>query len=113
MLLRYVCPVVLVFAVILLAGEAIALPAQAVYCRDRNDQRICILEIKRSAKNFWEYRAVVSIDGQVQPLGIYDCRDRLYIDGDGFAEPFDRHPAGPVICNLFKRKRYSSVPPRL
>ena len=74
-----------------------------------------MVDAKRSAKNFWEYRAKVTIDGKLEPVGVYDCRDRFYIDEDGFAEPFSKHPAGPVICNLFKQKRYSGtgIPPAL
>lgn len=87
--------------------------AEPIYCRDRDGHQICILSIKRSAKNFWEYRTVVSIDAQVQPQAIYDCLNRLWIDPEGYAEPFARHPAGPVICQIFQRKRYGPVPPVL
>lgn len=43
-------------------------------CRPLAGQQVCIETIKRSAKYFWEYRVVVSIDGDHQPLKRYDCR---------------------------------------
>ena len=48
--------------------------ANAAMCRvreawtesNRFEQQVCILKLKRSAKNYWEYRAKVSIDGEKQ-----------------------------------------------
>ncbi|MFB2978793.1 hypothetical protein [Microseira sp. BLCC-F43] len=52
----------------------LAHPAQASFCRTSDRRVICIKSIKRSAKNYWEYRAVVSIDGVARPLEVYNCR---------------------------------------
>lgn len=82
-----------------------ASPAIATTCRLMHNQQICILEIKRSAKNFWEYRAAVSIDGVERPIEIYNCRDRLWTRNDKTVMAFDRDPAkvGELICQLFQR----------
>ncbi|GAB4198823.1 MAG: hypothetical protein Fur006_48980 [Coleofasciculaceae cyanobacterium] len=50
-------------------------PAEAALCRTSNDRLICILSIKRSAKNYWEYRAAISVDGVKRPIEVYNCRD--------------------------------------
>lgn len=46
----------------------------STYCREITGQQVCIETIKRSAKYLWEYRVVVSIGGDRQPLKRYDCR---------------------------------------
>jgi len=77
-------------------------PAHASNCRIVNDQKICIVEIKRSAKNFWEYRASVSVNGIVTPIEKYNCRSRLKIKNDGTTLPFAENSAGDLICSFFK-----------
>jgi hypothetical protein len=81
---------------------AIAPSAQAkpLVCRTVNQQQVCILQIKRSAKNYWEYRATVQIDGERRPQEIYDCRHQRRIQRDGSSEPFQADGAGPIICEL-------------
>ncbi|MGJ3247748.1 MAG: hypothetical protein ACFE0I_16935 [Elainellaceae cyanobacterium] len=80
---------------------AIALPVQATeLCRTINDQHICILDIKRSAKNYWEYRAVISIDGERKPMEVYNCRDRTKTQDDGTVVRFEQAGAGTLICRL-------------
>jgi hypothetical protein len=89
----------------------IALPAEAAFCRNSNDRLICILSIKRSAKNYWEYRAAVSIDGVKRPLEVYNCRDslrdsfasRVRVRKDGIVAPFEPNDPAELICNLIKR----------
>lgn len=78
-------------------------PAQASFCRTLNQRVICIKSIKRSAKNYWEYRAVVSIDGKERPLEVYNCRDRTKIRPDGTIVRFESNGAGELICNLLKK----------
>lgn len=82
---------------------AVALPAQASFCRTLNHRVICIKSIKRSAKNYWEYRAAVSIDGVERPIELYNCRDRLKISRDGTVVLFESNGAGELICNLLKK----------
>jgi hypothetical protein len=77
--------------------------AQAAFCRTVEKQTICILEIKRSAKNFWEYRAAVSINGKTRPIELYDCRKRVRIRADGAELPFAANGAGELICRMVNR----------
>lgn len=92
---------VLVFGLIVGCFCAIALPVQATeICRTINDQHICILDIRRSAKNYWEYRAVVSIDGERKPMEVYNCRDRTKTRDDGAVVKFEQAGAGTLICRL-------------
>lgn len=82
---------------------SIALPAEASFCRNSNDHSICILSIKRSAKNYWEYRAAVSIDRVERPIEVYNCRDRIRVRPDGTFMWFDRNGAGELICRFFQK----------
>ncbi|MEB3211516.1 MAG: hypothetical protein VKL39_09175 [Leptolyngbyaceae bacterium] len=81
---------------------AIAPPVHAapLICRTVDQHQICILNVKRSAKNYWEYRATVQIDGDRKPLEIYDCRHRIKIQRDGSREKFQPNGAGALICEL-------------
>ena len=81
-----------------------ALPASASdFCRQIEGKEICIVTIKRSAKNYWEYRATVSIDGGVKPLEIYNCRQRVRVKKDGSTVPFSAGGAGEFICSYFQK----------
>ena len=89
-----------VLAVVLLILTS---PASAVFCRTVEDHTLCILEIQRSAKNHWEYRAIVRIDGQTQPKQVYDCQDRVRIQPNGEILAFQRLDGGDLICSFFRR----------
>ncbi len=89
----------------LMLSFAVPLPAEASFCRNSNEHLICILSIKRSAKNYWEYRATVSIDGVKRPIEIYNCRDRVRVRQDGTFAWFDSNGAGEFICSFFQRQR--------
>jgi hypothetical protein len=78
-------------------------PASAEFCRQVDSHRICILNIKRSAKNYWQYQAVVSTDGITQPQASYDCRDRLITDRDGYMSSFRSRPDGAIVCTTYRR----------
>jgi biopolymer transport protein ExbD len=93
----------IIFLLILAVSFAVVLPVEASSCRYSGDRSICILTIKRSAKNYWEYRAVVSVDGVEKPIEVYNCRDRVKLQKDGTAVPFERDAAGDFVCRLFKR----------
>lgn len=88
----------LAFALLLLR----VLPAEAAFCRTTAEHRICILEIKRSAKNYWEYRAAISIDGQTRPIEVYNCRERVRVLANGVV-PFVANGAGELICRTVYR----------
>jgi hypothetical protein len=79
------------------------LPAQASFCRQVNDRQVCILDIKRSAKNYWQYQAVTSINGVRQPTAVYDCRDRSIYEADGSISSFRSNPTGSIVCSLYRR----------
>jgi hypothetical protein len=79
------------------------LPAYASVCRNYNGHQVCILSINRSAKNYWEYRAIISIDGVKRPFEVYDCRQRIRIQQDGTVLPFENKDPGQLICGFFKK----------
>jgi hypothetical protein len=92
------------FLLFLLLWLAMPLPAEAAFCRHSKSHDICILDIKRSAKNYWEYRAAVKVDEVERPIEVYNCRDRTRTRQDGIVVPFEPNGAGEVICQLFKQK---------
>ena len=97
--MKYIIAPLLFLAVLF----AVALPAEASFCRNSNDHSICVLSIKRSAKNYWEYRAAISIDGVKRPIEVYNCRDRVRIRQDGMIVPFESKGSGELICSFFQR----------
>ncbi|MGR3276421.1 MULTISPECIES: hypothetical protein [Acaryochloris] len=82
-------------------------PAHAAICRNIKGRRICEASLNRTAKNYWEYRAIVTIDGARQPRETYDCRDRIRITADGTAIPFTDDDPHPLVCRLYN-KRYKT-----
>ena len=81
---------------------AIASPAAASVCRNYNNHQICILNIQRSAKNYWEYRAAVSIDGVKGDTEVYNCRDRVKVQKERVV-PFKSDDSGSIVCSFFQR----------
>jgi hypothetical protein len=79
------------------------LPAKASLCRKSDGNLICILEIKRSAKYYWQYRASVSINGKVKPIKTYNCREQIKIQKNGKIVPFSSNGAGQLICNILNK----------
>lgn len=81
-----------------------------MFCRVVEGHSVCVLSLQRSAKNFWEYRAAVSVDGVVRPVEVYDCRDRsasqnenrLQHKTDGKTVSFAKDIAGAIVCRLYK-----------
>lgn len=74
-------------------------------CGDRNGQEVCILKLKRSAKNYWEYRAKVSIDGEKQrDREIYDCRNRTLTRKGKYPIPFKANSPGELVCKTFQKR---------
>ena len=92
-------PVLIIFSLLLmLEFMLIVPPAKAALCRQINHQTICILKIKRSAKNYWEYRVSVKIDQEVRPMEIYNCREKHRITNKGAVIPFESEGVGHYIC---------------
>jgi hypothetical protein len=77
-------------------------PIEAAACRTIQDQAICIVDIKRSAKNYWEYRVTLSINQMIQPVEIYNCRDRQIIKSDKTRVKFSSQDLSQSICRLYK-----------
>jgi hypothetical protein len=90
-------------AILLFLGLSftVALTTEAAFCRNSNNHTICILSIKRSAKNYWEYRTAISIDGVARPIEVYNCRERLRVRQDGSIVPFELNGPGELICKFF------------
>ena len=86
----------------LVLSIALSLPAAAASCRTINNQTICILDIQRSAKNYWQYRASISVDGTAKPAEFYNCRDRHIVQKDGTRIKFEPNGIGNFICRLYK-----------
>ncbi|NHC35730.1 hypothetical protein [Scytonema millei] len=91
-----------IIVAILLLSFAIAFPAVAGVCRTRDGHQICILSLQRSAKNYWEYRADVSIDGVKGDTEVYNCRDRVKVRKDRVVA-FRSGDPGDLVCSFFKR----------
>lgn len=88
----------LIVAVNLLLSPA---AGAAPLCRTVADHQVCVLKITRSAKYYWEYRAIVKVDEQQRAMGRYNCRTQEYISRDGRHIPND--VAAKMICSFFKR----------
>jgi len=87
--------------------------ADAAICGVRNEQQVCILKLKRSAKNYWEYRAKVSIDGKKQTdKEVYNCRDLTLTRKGKYPIPFKSNSPGELVCKIFQKQLNSYTPSR-
>ena len=84
---------------VLVSGVPVA--QAAPLCRTVENHQVCILKITRSAKYYWEYRAIVKIDDQQRPMGRYNCRTQDYVGRNGNHHP--RDIGTQVICSFFKQ----------
>lgn len=78
-------------------------PVKDSMCSNYNGHEICILNIKRSAKRYWNYRVEISVDGEKKPVEVYNCRGRFKIQGNGKIVPFGENNPGQLICKYFKK----------
>ncbi|MEG4043838.1 hypothetical protein QUA25_04530 [Microcoleus sp. Pol17C6] len=92
------------YFLLLISFFSVALPAEASVCRNYQGREICIVDIKRSAKNYWEYRVILSVDGVKQPLEVYNCRDRTTVKKDGTVLAFGQKNPGEIVCRFFNQK---------
>lgn len=89
-------------------------PARANTCHIVNGHQICAVSLRRSAARYWEYRTIVSIDGNKQPLEIYNCRDRTRtLASDGTIIPFLTGKTGDWICQLTTPSRSRQLDKRI
>ncbi|MEG4226268.1 hypothetical protein QUA35_09295 [Microcoleus sp. N9_B2] len=91
------------YLLLLISFLSVALPAEASVCRNDRGSEICIVDIKRSAKNYWEYRVILSVDGVKQALEVYNCRDRTTVKKDGTVLTFGQNNPGEIVCGFFKK----------
>lgn len=78
-------------------------PAPAAWaCRQIDGHEVCIVDLRRSAKNYWEYWAVVQVDGVMRSPELYNCRDRTRFQADGNGTPLASDGMGWFVCRLFK-----------
>ncbi|MDJ0554275.1 MAG: hypothetical protein QNJ68_07535 [Microcoleaceae cyanobacterium MO_207.B10] len=89
--------------ILLIFFGTVAPTAAASFCRNYNGNNICILRIKRSAKNHWEYRAEVSINGRRKPVEIYNCRTEEKIQKNGKIVKFQPNGVGKLICSVLNK----------
>ncbi len=97
--------IALLLALIWVVG--LALPAIAVQCQSIAGQEVCILNLRRSAKHYWEYWAQLSVNGVKQPDRVYDCRvfakERSpYIPPELSAETVKVESIGSLVCRLYR-----------
>ena len=101
---RFVCVVIVAVALFLMPRPKDAIAAAPI-CKTIDNHQVCIRKMKRSAKNYWEYWALVDVDGQRRPKETYNCRDRVLIDNDSILVPFERELAGDFVCQLYMDKQ--------
>ena len=95
---------IIMISVLIIINWTIIIPsAQAEFCRQVNGQQICITKIKRSAKNYWQYRAAVKIEKETRPIEIYDCRQRHRITQQGEIILFKSDGVGKLICSILNQ----------
>ncbi|MGK7878915.1 MAG: hypothetical protein AB4060_02295 [Crocosphaera sp.] len=95
--------IIMLFGLIVINWTIMVSSAQAEFCRQINGQQICISKIKRSAKNYWEYRAAVKIEKETRPIEIYDCRQGHRITQQGDTIPFKSDGVGKLICRVLNK----------
>ncbi|MEH2184425.1 hypothetical protein [Nostoc sp.] len=100
----------IIFVLLLILPLSMMHPAFASVCRnydfyDGLRHQICILSINRSAKNYWEYRATVSVDGRKRPTEVYNCHERAKVQQAGTVLPFEQKGPGEMICSFFNSSR--------
>jgi hypothetical protein len=74
--------------------------AYAAACRSMSQVMVCLVDVKRSAKYYWEYRVRISIDGVQQPMVRYNCRERIQTQPDGTTIAITDNSVGDWVCRL-------------
>jgi hypothetical protein len=81
-------------------------PVQAATCQTLHQHQVCLIDIKRSAKNYWEYRVTLTTDRPPQSpqisTEIYNCRDRHITKPDKTRVKFSTQDLSKSICRLYK-----------
>lgn len=75
---------------------------KAATCQSLTGKQVCIENIKRSAKYYWEYRVTLNIENQKQATRIYNCRDRYYTLPDRTQVYYQQNdPLARLVCRLY------------
>ena len=95
----------LLLSLLIVASFFISPSIEADTCKLWSGNKVCIVRIKRSAKYYWEYRTILSVDGKKQPEVVYDCRHFSYSRPDKTRVYFedDSEDLGNFICSLFNK----------
>jgi hypothetical protein len=99
--------IIITFLLALVWTAGMALPAVAAQCQTVASQEVCVLNLRRSAKNYWEYWAQLSINGVKQPERVYDCRvfakeRSRNIPSELSAETVKSESIGSLVCRLYR-----------
>jgi hypothetical protein len=94
----------LIFLGLFILVFLVALPADAAICHSFQGQKLCVVNIKRSAKKYWEYRVTISRDGEIQPVEIYNCRSKYRVNQDKVILSFEPNDIGNLICKTLAQK---------
>ena len=104
--------VVLIWAVLIVGLTIAPRPSLAAdICRTIDQRTVCIVTIKRSAKNFWEYNAAVSINGKRGPKEPYDCRSKIKTNPDGSISRFGKNSIGSLVCRAYRPPMHGMAMP--
>ncbi|MEM9272309.1 MAG: hypothetical protein AAGA80_05010 [Cyanobacteria bacterium P01_F01_bin.143] len=95
----------LLLSLLIVSSFFISPSTEADTCKLWSGHQVCIVRIKRSAKYYWEYRTILSVDGQKQPEIVYDCRHFSYLRPDKTQISFeeDSEDLGNFVCGLFNK----------
>ena len=98
----------------ILASFLIVPRTEAGICKFWSGHQVCVIRIKRSAKYYWKYRTILSVDNKKQPEIVYDCRLRSGATPVGFLDSGNAHQEthefedndddlGDFVCSLFNK----------
>ena len=85
------CFILILFIV---ASFLIVPRTEADICKFWSGHQVCVIRIKRSAKYYWKYRTILSVDNKKQPEIVYDCRYFSYWQPDKTKAYYDERPHG-------------------
>ena len=94
------CFILILFIV---ASFLITPRTEANICKSWSGHQVCVVRMKRSAKYYWEYRTILSVDGNKRPEIVYDCRHFSYFKPDKTKVYFkdNKNDLGNFVCRLF------------
>lgn len=80
---------------------------QKTFDQNSSGQPICLLQIKRSAKNYWEYRVSLKIGDRPKITRVYNCRQHSYWQADlgqvNQQEQTEQKQLEKYICRLYNK----------